>query len=60
MTQKHLKKYLLATIKEDWGPRCQTKDYEDFPEVKEVSENRCPCCLVYEKFDEFWEAFDPK
>lgn len=58
---KKLKAKLLKLIERDWGQRCETKDYEDFPELKggvSVSEGRCPACLTYEKFDEFWRYIE--
>lgn len=58
---KRLKERTLKLLEEDWGPRCDMKDTEDFPDLvgkTEVSEGRCPCCLVYERFDNFWELFD--
>ncbi len=59
-----LKNAILARLEEDWGPRCESKDYEDFPEldplfaVGDPDLGRCPACLVYEKFDKFWSYFD--
>lgn len=62
--KKNLKAEILAEIEEGWGPRCETKDYEDFPElhdelvvVGDPDAGRCPVCLVYEKFDNFWRYF---
>lgn len=60
-----LKKAILARLAQDWGPRCLTKDYEDFPELEPIfavgdsDAGRCPCCLAYEKFDKFWEYVAP-
>lgn len=59
-----LKAGILAVIEEDWGPRCETKDYEDFPELDPIfpvgdpDAGRCPVCLIYEKFDAFWKQLD--
>lgn len=58
-----LKKHILYVMEEHWGPRCKTKDYEDFPDLEPLNaigdpdNGRCPACLVYEKFDNFWEYF---
>lgn len=61
-----LKAGILAVINTDWGPRCVTKDYDDFPElhddlitVGDPDAGRCPVCLVYEKFDKFWDYLVP-
>lgn len=35
-------------VTELFGPRCKTKDTDDFPELKESS---CPACLAWEQFD---------
>lgn len=56
------RRVVLKLIESYWGPRCELKDFEDFPELEgktEILEGRCPCCLVYERFDAFWELFDP-
>lgn len=61
-----LKAGLLQVIATDWGERCETKDYEDFPELDPIhavgdpDAGRCPVCLIYEKFDKFWEYLVPK
>lgn len=35
-----------------WGKRCEIKDLEDFPELKNDPVNsRCPCCYAYELLD---------
>lgn len=58
-----VKANVLSLLERDWGPRCRTKDYEDFPELDPIhpvgdpDAGRCPCCLVYEKFDNFWKYF---
>jgi hypothetical protein len=60
-----LKAGILDVIATDWGERCETKDYEDFPELDPINAvgdpdaGRCPVCLVYEKFDKFWEYLVP-
>lgn len=38
---------LVATF----GPRCETKDTQDFPEVAGQHTGRCPACLAWEQFD---------
>lgn len=62
MKANDYKKVRLATeklIERDWGARCETKDTDDFPEMHGLSleEGRCPVCLMYEKFDDFWRVF---
>ena len=56
-----VKKDLEKLLERDWGPRCKTKDTDDFEEllfpVGDPDVGRCPSCLVYEKFDKFWEYF---
>lgn len=38
----------------DAGPRCDTKDTVDFPELKESPEHeRCYTCRMWEHYDEF-------
>ena len=60
-----IKKVLEDALSKDWGPRCLVKDYEDFPELHDdiiaVGDDagRCPCCVVYERFDRFWDYFSP-
>lgn len=60
---RELRNKCLDVIKEHYGERCETKDIDDFPELIEPpfpgndkNSKRCPNCLVYEKFDEFWRA----
>ena len=57
---------ILQCMKLDWGERCETKDIDDFPELHDdlvvvgnQEENRCPVCLVYEKFDAWWDYLVP-
>lgn len=59
-----LKTRILRDIKKHYGERCASKDTDDFPEMLEPpymnndkNWGRCPVCLVYEKFDEFWGVF---
>ncbi len=47
----------LHTIVEHYGERCKTKDTDDFDDLVTVGDpdaGRCPTCLVYEKFDAYW------
>lgn len=56
-----IKKVLDDALAKDWGPRCATKDTDDLPELLENPEksSRCPACVVYERYDSFWEYFSP-
>ncbi len=56
-----IKKLLEAALEKDWGPRCAVKDYDEFPDTLDNPEknSRCPACVVYERFDHFWEYFSP-
>lgn len=57
---QNLKDEILELLERDWGPRCEIKDTVEFPELLEDPEQgRCPACLVYEKFDDFWDYFSP-
>lgn len=62
---KAVKTSIIDLLERDWGPRCERKDYEDFPELEPINAigdpdaGRCPACLVYEKFDKFWSYFEP-
>ena len=39
-----------------FGPRCKTKDMDDFPELKETDPvGRCAACEIWEAYDE-WMA----
>ena len=61
MDYESIRKAILAKLEEDWGSRCETKDTDDFEDLITVGDKeaaRCPVCLVYEKFDNFWEYFD--
>jgi len=56
-----LKSQVLLFIERDWGQRCETKDTDDFDDLATVENPdavRCSCCLVYDKFDKFWDYFD--
>lgn len=55
---KKLKAEVEALLREGWGPRCKIKDIEDFPEII-GTDSRCSACLVYEKFDAFWDYATP-
>jgi len=56
-----IKKIIEAALEKDWGPRCETTDIEDFPDTdySNPKNGRCPRCVVYERFDRFWEYFSP-
>lgn len=56
-----VKKELERLIARDWGDRCETKDTDDFDDLITVGDpdaGRCPCCLTYEKFDNFWRYIE--
>src|SRR5690606_35374320 len=38
-------------LTEHWGPRCKTKDTDDFPELGGATQGRCACCLAWEQYD---------
>lgn len=42
---------IAEALTEHWGPRCETKDTDDFPEMAGKTEGRCPCCLAWEQYD---------
>ncbi len=42
-----------AFVEQGWGPRCETKDTEDFPELKDHPDGRCPACEMWEAYDDF-------
>lgn len=53
-----VKSMLEHMLLRDWGPRCIVKDTEEFPElIGDTKSSRCPSCVVYEKFDDFWGYF---
>lgn len=60
---KKVRSEIERLLERDWGPRCKTRDIDDFPELKhaitgdEKFNGRCPVCLVYERFDDFWNIF---
>lgn len=43
-------------IIEYFGPRCDDKDTDEMPELRGSVENRCPCCLAWEQFDDLVAA----
>ena len=54
-----------SILARELGPRCKTKDHENFPwldndliTIGNPDVGRCRRCLIYEKFDEFWEFFN--
>lgn len=43
-------------ITKGWGKRCETKDTDDFPEMKDDPlANRCATCEMWEHYDELNE-----
>lgn len=57
-----LRKEMEAFLKREWGSRCEIKDTVDFPDLEgktTISDGRCPLCLAYEKFDDFWDYVTP-
>jgi hypothetical protein len=40
-------------ITDSYGKRCETKDLDDFPELKHSE--RCLCCKMWEDYDD-WKA----
>ena len=43
---------IAEALTEHWGPRCKTKDTDDFPELVDVLRaGRCACCLAWEQYD---------
>lgn len=52
-----VKSDILDLLERDWGPRCDIKDTEEFDDLgteNDPDAGRCPTCLVYDKFDNFW------
>ena len=51
--EKANKEELENYIKENWGDRCKTTDWEDFPEDKgnRYPEKVCPCCEAWRCYD---------
>ena len=47
--EKIIKKY----IEKNWGEKCKTTDWEDFPEDKgkRHPEGVCPCCEAWRCYD---------
>ena len=39
-----------------YGERCKTKDIDDSPELKELGNNRCLTCMVWEHYDQEFKA----
>lgn len=53
------KQSLLRLIEKDYGKPCETKDTDDFPEMKDdPGWGRCPVCIVYERLDKLLETLD--
>ncbi len=44
-----MKKLTKKYITKNYGKRCETKDTEDFPDLKK--DERCLCCLMWERYD---------
>lgn len=42
---------IAEALTEHWGPRCETKDTDEFPEMAGKTEGRCLCCLAWEQYD---------
>lgn len=42
---------IAEALTEHWGPRCKTKDTDDFPELGGATQSRCACCLAWEQYD---------
>ncbi|UFS64879.1 hypothetical protein LO749_16870 [Paracoccus denitrificans] len=43
---------IAEAITEHWGPRCRTKDTDDFPELADQGgKGRCACCAAWEQYD---------
>ena len=51
-------KAIREAITEHWGPRCRTKDTDDFPELLGQEVGRCPVCRAWEQFDALCDAID--
>ena len=41
----------IWSIRRGYGADCETKDYEDFPELKGQTKSRCPSCVAEEIVD---------
>jgi len=53
-----MKKKLEKWIIENWGERCETTDWDDFPELKDKRKGYCPCCEAWRAFDYLTEFED--
>ncbi|MBT0780593.1 hypothetical protein [Paracoccus sp. pheM1] len=42
---------IAEALTEHWGPRCKTKDTDDFPDLAGATQGRCACCLAWEQYD---------
>jgi hypothetical protein len=43
-------------VTEMWGERCETSDFEDFPDLRDdPNASRCVCCEAWEEVDRFTE-----
>lgn len=45
--KKQLIKLFIWVLKQEFGPKCDTKDTEDYPELQ-GHEARCSICRAYE------------
>ena len=48
---------IQEAITEYFGPRCSTKDTDDFPDLPD--QGRCHACKAWEQFDALCDALDP-
>lgn len=45
---------IAAFIEDGWGKRCDTKDTDDFSELKDSDpQGRCACCEMWEVYDDY-------
>jgi hypothetical protein len=49
---------LEKAITEYYGRRCSNKDLDEMPELAGSEQGRCPCCVVWEKYDELVKYID--
>jgi hypothetical protein len=50
---KKLKKEIEKSFLKVWGPRCEQKDTDEFPDLKHKPEERCATCRAYDMLDIF-------
>ena len=46
--EKILIRFLIRLLKKGYGADCETKDIDDFPELKGEQKGRCPSCQARE------------